>query len=152
MAEWQRTFVMLKPDAVERGLIGELIGRFERKGLRIVALKLMRVSRELAERHYAEHRQKPFFQGLVDFVTSAPVVVMALEGEEAIAQVRALVGATRPSEATPGSIRGDLAMSVPKNLIHASDSPESAERELGLFFSEDDYVSWQPERERWLYE
>lgn len=152
MAEWQRTFVMLKPDAVERGLIGELISRFEQKGLRIVALKLMRVSRELAEHHYAEHRGKPFFEGLVDFVTSAPVVVMALEGEEAIAQVRALVGATHPSQAAPGSIRGDLAISVPKNLIHASDSPQSAERELELFFTENDFVEWQPEREHWLYE
>ena len=131
-----RTLILVKPDAFARSLTGEVIARFERKGLRIVALKQMRVERELAERHYAEHTDKPFFGDLVDFITGGPLVAAVFEGYEAIVAARQVIGATNPLEASPGSIRGDYALEVQTNLVHGSDSPESAEREVGLFFPE----------------
>ena len=130
----ERTLILVKPDAFERGLTGEVIARFERKGLRIVALKHMQVERELAEEHYAEHREKPFFGDLVEFITSGPLVAMVLEGYEAIKAARQVIGATNPLEAAPGSIRGDCALEVQTNLVHGSDGPESSAREIGLFF------------------
>ena len=130
----EQTLVLVKGDGVRRRLVGEIVRRMEAKGLDIRAMQLMDVSRELAEEHYAEHREKPFFGELVDFITSGPVVAMRVEGENAISVMRNLVGATNPAEAAPGTIRGDLALSLPDNLVHGSDGPESAERELNLFF------------------
>ena len=130
----ERTLVLIKPDAVQRSLAGEILGRFERRGLQMRAAKLLTVDRELAEQHYAEHREKPFFGELVEFITSAPTLALVLEGEGAIASVRTTMGATNPADSTPGSIRGDLALSMPDNLVHGSDSPESAAREIGLWF------------------
>jgi len=129
-----RTLILVKPDAFERGLTGEIIARFERKGLRIVALKHMTVERDLAEEHYAEHRERSFFGDLVEFITGGPLVAMVLEGHEAVKAARQIIGATNPLEAAPGSIRGDFAIEVGQNMVHGSDSPESAEREAGLFF------------------
>ena len=130
----EETLVLVKGDGVRRRLVGEIIHRIEARGLDLGDMKLMDVSRELAEEHYAEHREKPFFGELVDFITATPVVVMRIWGEGAIKAMRSLMGATNPAEAAPGTIRGDLALSMPDNLVHGSDSPESAERELGLFF------------------
>ncbi|MBA2767122.1 MAG: nucleoside-diphosphate kinase [Solirubrobacterales bacterium] len=129
-----RTLILVKPDAFERGLTGEIIGRFERKGLRIVALRHMQVTEDLAKLHYAEHEGKPFFGELVDFITSAPLVAMILEGHEAVKAARQVIGATNPLEAETGSIRGDLALAVGQNMVHGSDSAESAQREADLFF------------------
>ncbi len=129
-----RTLILVKPDAVARGLIGEVIARFERKGLRVVTLRYMTVERDLAERHYDEHRDKPFFGDLVEFITSGPVAAMILEGDDVVGAARQLMGATNPLEAAPGSIRGDLGLDVQANLVHGSDSPESAAREIALFF------------------
>ncbi len=148
----ERTFVMIKPDGVVRGLIGEVISRLEKKGLKIVAMKLIKVSRELAEEHYAEHREKPFFKSLVEYITSAPAVAMVVEGEEAIRVVRNIIGATNPREANPGTIRGDLAMDIGRNVVHASDSPASAEREINLYFSQEEILSYSRVEEEWLYE
>jgi nucleoside-diphosphate kinase len=131
-----RTLILVKPDAFARGLSGEILARFERKGLEIVALRAMTVSRELAERHYAEHAERPFFGELVDFITSGPIVAMVLEGTEAVTAARQVIGATNPLEAATGSIRGDLAVQVGQNLVHGSDSEESAARESALFFPE----------------
>jgi nucleoside-diphosphate kinase len=131
-----RTLILVKPDAFERGLTGEVIGRFERKGLRIAALKLMQVDRDLAERHYSEHSGKPFFPELVEFITRSPLVAMVLEGDEAVEAARQVIGATNPIEAAPGSIRGDFATEITFNLVHGSDSVNSAGREVGLFFPE----------------
>jgi nucleoside-diphosphate kinase len=131
-----RTLILVKPDAFARGLTGEIIARFERKGLRIAALKHMRLEREAAEEHYAEHRGKPFFEELVGFITSAPLVAMVLEGPEAVVAARQVIGATNPLQAAPGSIRGDFAVEVGQNMVHGSDSAESAERETGIFFPE----------------
>jgi nucleoside-diphosphate kinase len=133
----ERTLVLIKPDAMERKLAGEILGRLERRGLELRAAKLVEVDRELAERHYAEHAEKPFFGELVDFITSAPTLALVLQGEQAISVVRATMGATNPASAAPGSIRGDLALSMPDNLVHGSDSPESAEREIELWFSDE---------------
>ncbi|NMC26925.1 MAG: nucleoside-diphosphate kinase [Syntrophomonadaceae bacterium] len=130
----EKTFAMIKPDGVRRGLIGEIIGRLEKKGIHIVALKSMVISRELAAAHYAEHLGKPFFEGLLDFITTGPVVAMVLEGENVIEAVRTLMGVTDPQKASPGTIRGDLAMSMAHNVMHGSDSPASAAREIKLFF------------------
>jgi nucleoside-diphosphate kinase len=130
----ERTLILVKPDAMTRGLAGEILARFERRGLVIREARLVQVGRELAERHYAEHAEKPFFGELVSFITSGPTLALALEGEGAIATARSTIGATNPAEATPGSIRGDLALAMPNNLVHGSDSPESAERELALWF------------------
>ncbi len=136
MAERERTLVIVKPDAMQRGLIGEIIGRLERRGLKLEGLKLMQVDRALAEQHYAEHEGKPFFEELVSFITSGPLVAMVLEGTEAVVAARQVIGATNPLEAAPGSIRGDYAIEVGQNMVHGSDSPESGEREAGLFFPE----------------
>ena len=129
-----RTFFMIKPDGVQRNLVGEIISRVEAKGFSITKIKMMTISKELAEQHYGEHKDKPFFNDLVSFITSGPVVAMQVEGENVVLQIRNLMGATNPSESTPGSIRGDLATELDKNVVHGSDSDESAERELTLFF------------------
>lgn len=148
----ERTLIIVKPDAVQRGLIGEVIGRLERRGLKVVGLKMLQISRELAERHYGVHREKPFFAGLVDFITSSPVVVGVLEGPNAIAVTRNTVGATNPVEAAAGTIRGDFGLDIGRNLIHASDGPETAAHEVALFFSEDELVSWERAVEGWIVE
>ena len=135
-----RTLVLCKPDAVERRLVGEIIGRLERRGLRIAAMDLRKIDDDLAQRHYAEHHEKPFFGELVAFITSGPTLALVVEGEGAIATLRKTIGATNPADAEPGSIRGDLANSMPDNLVHGSDSAESAEREVALWFSDDELV------------
>jgi nucleoside-diphosphate kinase len=145
----ERSLVLIKPDGVQRLLVGRVISRFEDKGLRLAGLKLVQVSRELAEQHYAIHRDKPFFEGLVAFITSRPLVAMVVEGSNAIAVVRAMVGATRPWEAAPGTIRGDFAMEVGQNLIHASDGPETAATEMALWFPEG-VVEYEREIDRWV--
>jgi len=150
MADPQRTLVLIKPDGVQRLLVGRILARFEERGLKLVALKLMRVDRALAERHYAVHRGKPFFEGLLDFITSGPLVALALEGPNAITLVRSMVGATRPHEAAPGSIRGDLAVETAQNLVHASDAPETAAAELALWFSPDELTAYDREVDRWV--
>ena len=132
----ESTLVLIKPDAVERKLAGEILARFEQRGLELRAAKLLTVDRELAEEHYAEHKEKPFFGELVEFITSAPTLALALEGESAISVVRTTMGATNPTDATPGTIRGDLALAMPNNLVHGSDSPESARREIALWFGD----------------
>ena len=136
----ERTLILIKPDAVGRRLAGEILGRIERRGLDVRAAKLLRVSRDLGERHYAEHREKPFFGELVEFITSAPTWALVVEGEGAIATMRKTIGATNPADADPGSIRGDLATAMPDNLVHGSDSAESAEREIALWFPHDELV------------
>lgn len=142
---------MIKPDGVQKGLIGEIIGRIERKGFKLRGLKLMVISPELARKHYAEHQGKPFFGELVDFITSGPVVAMVWEGPGVIAAMRTLMGKTNPSEALPGTIRGDLAVSTSQNIIHGSDSPESAQREIGLFFSPEEIVEYQRDMDKWAF-
>lgn len=149
MATIERTLVIVKPDGVQRGLVGEITGRLERRGLKIVALDLRQIDRALAERHYDEHKGKPFYAGLVDYITSGPVVTMVLEGPEAVAITRATMGATRPAEAAPGSIRGDLGITVGRNLIHGSDGPESAAREVELFFG-DRLLAYERDLDRWV--
>ena len=134
----ERTFCMIKPDGVRRGLVGEIISRIERKGFKIVAMKLMRVSFDLAEEHYAEHKEKPFFRPLVSYITSGPVVAMVLEGPGAIKELRKMMGATNPADALPGTIRGDLAMTIDENIIHGSANAEDAAREIALFFKEEE--------------
>lgn len=146
----ERTLVLVKPDGVQRLLTGRIIARFEERGLRIVGLKLVAVDRELAERHYAIHRDKPFFAGLIEFITSSPLVAMVLEGPGAIAMTRTIVGATRPEQAAPGTIRGDLAMVTAQNLVHASDSAETAETELALWFRPDEILSYERDIDRWV--
>jgi nucleoside-diphosphate kinase len=136
----ERTLILIKPDAVARSLAGEILGRIERRGFAVVGGKLLRVDAELANRHYAEHAEKPFFGELVEFITSAPTWALVVEGEGAIATMRTTIGATNPSEAAPGTIRGDLASAMPNNLIHGSDSPESAQREISLWFADHDLV------------
>jgi nucleoside-diphosphate kinase len=145
----ERTLVLVKPDGVQRGLVGEVISRLERKGLRLVGLKMMRVSRELAERHYQVHRGKPFYSGLIEFITSGPVVAMVWEGPEAVAVVRNLMGATDARRAAPGTIRGDFGLDVGHNLVHGSDAVETAEYEVGLFFSPQELMSWRKVDETW---
>ncbi len=145
----ERTLVLVKPDGVQRLLAGRIIARFEERGLKIVGLKLVQVDRELAERHYAVHREKPFFGSLVEFITSSPLVAMALEGPNAIAVVRTMVGATRPHEAAPGTIRGDLALETAQNLIHASDGPETATAELALWFRPSELLDYSRDIDRW---
>ena len=147
----EKTFLMIKPDGVQRNLIGTIVSRLENKGFKIVGAKLMVVSEDLAKTHYGEHSERPFFWELVDFITSGPVFAMVLEGENAIKVARTVVGATNPSEADPGTIRGDFGMSVAKNIIHGSDSPESAEREIGLFFDESELVEYDSNNSNWVY-
>lgn len=146
----ERTLVLLKPDAVQRRLVGRIISRIEEKGLKIVGLKMLRVSRELAEKHYAEHREKPFYPELVSFITSAPVVAMVVEGPKAVEVVRKMMGKTNPLEAEPGTIRGDFGLSVTMNLIHGSDSPSSAAREIALFFREEEILTYTTADSAWL--
>ncbi len=146
----ERTLVLVKPDGVQRQLAGRIIARFEKRGLKIVGLKLVKVDRDLAERHYAVHKGKPFFDGLVAFITSSPLVAIALEGPNAIAMVRVMVGATKPTEAAPGTIRGDLAMEMIPNLIHASDGPETAGTELAIWFRPDELLAYEREIDRWV--
>ena len=148
----ERTLIILKPDAVQRGLTGELIKRFENRGLKVVALKMMQAERGLAERHYEVHRERPFFAGLVEYIISSPVVVLALEGKNAVRAARQTIGATNPLESPPGTIRGDFAMEIGRNLVHGSDSAETAEQELALWFGERDFAPHTRATEDWLYE
>src|SRR5699024_3777524 len=147
----EKTFIMVKPDGVQRGLIGEIVARFENKGFKLAGAKLMSVSEELAENHYGEHKERPFFGEFVDFITSGPVFAMVWEGEDVITTARTMIGATNPAEATPGSIRGDFGVTVGKNIIHGSDSAESAEREINLFFNESELVSYEKQDHNWIY-
>ena len=147
----ERTFIILKPDAVQRGLVGEIIARFERRGLKIVGMKFLQVSDDLAREHYAVHAERPFFAGLISYITSSPVVAMVVEGTNAIAIVRNTVGATKPAEATPGSIRADFGLEIGRNLVHASDGPETAASEIALWFGED-LVAWDRATDRWVFE
>ena len=147
----ERTLVLVKPDGVQRRLIGAVITRFEQRGLHLVALRMLRIDRDLAERHYAEHRGKPFFAGLVAFITSAPVVAMVWQGDDAVAQVRSMMGATNPSAAAPGSIRGDLAVSIGNNVVHGSDSPERGAEEVALFFEPADLLEWSAADTAWVH-
>jgi nucleoside-diphosphate kinase len=148
----ERTLVLIKPDAVQRLLVGRVLSRYEERGLKLVGLKLVQVDRSLAERHYAVHREKPFFRGLVEFITSGPLVALVLEGPNAIAVVRAINGATRPHEADPGTIRGDFALETAQNIVHASDSAETAVTELELWFSADELFDYRREVDRWVLE
>ncbi len=147
----ERTFVMVKPDGVQRRLIGKILGRFEEKGLKLVGLKMLWITPELAEQHYGEHRGKPFYAGLVDFITSGPVVAMAWEGLEAIKTARNLMGKTNPLEAAPGTLRGDYGLFMGNNIVHGSDSPESAAREIALFFAAEDLLKYPLDLEKWVY-
>ena len=146
----ERTLVLVKPDGVQRLLVGRILARFEERGLKLAGLKLVQVDRALAEQHYAVHREKPFFEGLLAFITSGPLVALALDGPNAIAVVRAMVGATRPHEAAPGSIRGDLAVETAQNLVHASDGAETAAAELALWFKPGELVDYDREIDRWV--
>ena len=146
----ERTLVLIKPDGVQRLLVGRILARFEERGLKLVGLKLVKVDRPFAEQHYAVHRGKPFFEGLLEFITSGPLVALALDGPNAIAVVRSMVGATRPHEAAPGSIRGDLAVETAQNLVHASDAAETAAAELGLWFDPEELVDYDREVDRWV--
>ena len=148
----ERTLILAKPDAVQRGLVGELIGRFERRGLQIAGLKMMLVSSDLAHEHYKEHAAKPFFQSLVDYITSCPIVAMVLQGPNAIEIVRTTIGATDPALAPPGSIRGDLGISIGRNLVHGSDSAASAQREVKLFFRDDELQQYPRSADQWILE
>ena len=148
----ERTFLMIKPDAVQRNLIGEIVSRIERKGLKLVGAKLMTVPKSLAEEHYAEHTDKPFYGNLIDFITSAPVFAMVVEGEDAVHIARHIIGSTNPSGATPGTIRGDFGLTVGRNIIHGSDSVESANKEINLWFNAEELSDFTESREAWLYE
>lgn len=148
----ERTFLAVKPDGVQRGLVGEIVHRFEAKGFTLVGLKLMHVSRELAEQHYGEHQEKPFFSGLVDFITSGPVVAMVWEGKGVVAAARKTIGATNPLNAEPGTIRGSYGIDIGRNIIHGSDAIETAQREIELWFQPADLVAWQPSLSTWIYE
>lgn len=147
-----RTFVMVKPDGVQRGLVGEVITRFERRGFKLVALKLLWIDRGLAERHYEEHRGKPFFDELVRYITSGPVAAMVLEGREVVTTVREMMGATQPTKALPGTIRGTYGIDVGRNIVHGSDSAASAAREIGLFFADGELIEYERALDPWIYE
>lgn len=148
----ERTLIIIKPDAVQRGLSGEILRRLEMRGLRIIGMKFMRISRELAARHYAVHEGRPFYAGLIDYISSSPVVVIALEGSHAVAAARMTIGATRPEEAAAGTIRGDLALDVGLNLVHGSDSVANGEAEVANFFAAEELVDWARAGERWIFE
>ncbi len=148
----ERTFIAIKPDGVQRGLIGEILGRFEQKGFKLVALKQLTPTRDLAEQHYGVHRERPFFEGLVDFITSGPVVAMVWEGDGVISSARKLIGATKPLEADPGTIRGDLAVNIGRNVIHGSDGPETAQFEIALWFQPIELNEWLPSDQTWRVE
>ncbi len=151
MSGLERTLVILKPDTIQRGIVGEILSRFEKKGFKIIGLKMMQVNRDVAEKHYIEHKDKPFYDELVEFITSGPIIVFVVEGKNAIKNVRKLVGATNPEEALPGTIRHDYGLHIGKNIIHASDSKESAEREIDLFFNIDELVEYKRIDEQWIY-
>ncbi|WP_368930328.1 nucleoside-diphosphate kinase [Bacillus pumilus] len=146
-----KTFLMVKPDGVERQLIGEIVSRFEKKGLQLVGAKLMSIPKEVAETHYGEHKEKPFFGELVDFITSGPVFAMVWQGEQVVDVTRQIIGKTNPKEALPGTIRGDYGLTVGKNIIHGSDSPESAKREINLFFKQEELTNWDQTISSWIY-
>ncbi|RNF40502.1 nucleoside-diphosphate kinase [Planococcus salinus] len=146
----EKTFLMVKPDGVQRNVIGEIVARFEKKGYQLAGAKLMQIPTELAEQHYGEHKERPFFGELVEFITSGPVFAMVWEGENVILTARQMMGATNPKDAAPGTIRGDFAVTVGKNMIHGSDSAESAEREIGLFFKEEELVSYEKTANSWV--
>jgi nucleoside-diphosphate kinase len=148
----ERTLILIKPDGVQRALVGRIIERYEQRGLRLVAMKLVRVDRRLAEEHYAVHRDKPFFAGLVEFITSSPLVALVVEGPNAVAVCRAVNGATKPVEAAPGSIRGDMALETGQNLVHASDSLQTASEEIALWFTDDELVGYARDVDRWIVE
>jgi len=148
----ERTLIIVKPDGVQRGLTGEIIRRFEARGLRIIGMKFMQVSRELAEKHYAVHRERPFFGGLVTYIISSPVVVIALEGTNAVAAARQTIGATKPAEAAAGTIRGDFALEIGRNLVHGSDSVENGQIEVANFFTDAELVSWPRATDPWIFE
>jgi nucleoside-diphosphate kinase len=150
MPRTERTLVLIKPDGVQRQLVGRILARYEERGLKVVGLKLVQVDRRLAERHYDAHREKPFFVGLVEFITSAPLVALALDGPNAIAVVRAINGATRPHEAAPGTVRGDFALETGQNIVHASDGPEAAATELALWFSPAELFDYERDVDRWV--
>ncbi|MDQ0213695.1 nucleoside-diphosphate kinase [Oikeobacillus pervagus] len=147
----ERTYLMVKPDGVQRNLIGDIVSRFEKKGFQLVGAKLMNVSKATAEEHYAEHKERPFFGELVDFITSGPVFAMVWQGENVIATARQMMGATNPKDALPGTIRGDFGVTVGKNIIHGSDSPESAQREIGIFFKEEELTEYSKSMNDWIY-
>ncbi|OEH93454.1 nucleoside-diphosphate kinase [Bacillus solimangrovi] len=147
----EKTFLMVKPDGVQRNLIGEIVSRFERKGFQLAGAKLMTISQALAEEHYGEHKERPFFGELTDFITSGPVFAMVWQGEGVIATARQMMGATNPADAAPGTIRGDFGLTVGKNVIHGSDSPGSAEREIGLFFEENELNTYNKQMDTWVY-
>ncbi|GAA0458912.1 nucleoside-diphosphate kinase [Alkalibacillus silvisoli] len=147
----EKTFIMVKPDGVQRNLVGDIVSRFEQKGFKLAGAKLMQIPTELAEEHYGEHKDKPFFGELVDFITSGPVFAMVWEGENVISTARKMMGATNPAESDIGTIRGDYGLTVGKNVIHGSDSPESAEREIGLFFKEGGLVEYTKDASKWVY-
>ena len=148
----ERTLIIIKPDAVQRGLVGRIITRFERRGLRIAAMKLIHISDELAQRHYAVHEGKPFFEPLIDYITSSPVVVMVLEGNDAIEIARRTMGATKPAEAAPGTIRADFGLEIGRNLVHGSDGPETAAFEVPLFFDDDEILAYARDVDPWIFE
>ncbi|MFW6376054.1 MAG: nucleoside-diphosphate kinase [Thermoplasmatota archaeon] len=148
----ETTFLMVKPDGVQRGLVGDIIKRLEDRGLRITAMKMMTIEQERAEEHYAEHEGKDFYEPLLEYITSGPVVAMAVAGKDAISMVRKMVGATDPHEADPGTIRGDFGIEIGRNIVHAADSPESAERELDIFFDNSEYNNYTKVEESWIYE
>ena len=148
----ERTLVLIKPDAMQRGLAGEVISRLERRGLKIVAIRMLKVGKTLAKKHYAEHEGKPFFPGLVEYITSSPIIAAVFEGANAIAATRQTMGATSPTEAAPGSIRADFGLDRGRNLTHASDSPASAKREIALFFGDMPPAAWQRDTDRWIFE
>jgi len=148
----ERTFLAIKPDGVQRGLVGEIIGRFEAKGFKLVGMKLMTASRELAEQHYGVHKERPFFAGLVDFITSGPLVAMVWEGDGVVASARKLIGATNPLNSEPGTIRGDLAVNVGRNIIHGSDAVETAREEISLWFKDEELSDWTPSLTPWIVE
>lgn len=148
----ERTFIMIKPDGVQRNLVGAVISRFEQKGYKLAGMKLMQISRQLAEQHYAEHKGKPFFEGTVQYITSSPVVAMVWEGKNVIAAAREMMGATNPLNAAPGTIRGMYGLDISRNVIHGSDSPTSAEREINLYFKQDELAEYDKNVDRWLSE
>lgn len=148
----EKTLILVKPDGVQRGLIGEVISRFERRGLKLAGMKFMQMSEELAGRHYEVHKERPFYNSLVEYITSAPIVAMVWTGNDAIAAARATIGATKPVDASPGTIRGDFGMEIGRNLVHGSDSPENGEREASLFFNDDELVNWDRVTESWIVE
>jgi len=148
----ERTLILVKPDAMQRGLAGEILARLERRGLRIVGLRLLHVDEALAHQHYAEHAGKPFFAGLVAYITSSPIIAAVFEGTNAVAAARQTMGVTRPTEAAPGTIRGDLGLEVGRNLVHGSDSPQSADREIAIFFAGETLASWPRDTDRWVFE